>query len=138
MQHDSANHRMNKENHPFSVVHFPSCESTHLWALQNLQTLITQYGLSQTQPLRISTDLQTKGVGQQRAKQCDSQSSQNKSWISSDGNIFVTFVYQFTGGKAIQISHFPQIAALVVADVLREFGLEPKVKWVRVRLLCFN
>lgn len=134
---------------PYGIVHFPVCESTHTWVLNNSTSLIKEYGLSPTRPLRISTDFQTRGIGQRRSAVDEvvvvsnvngalldppshppSHSMEHKTWVSPPGNVLVTFVHAWQQKRIDQVVQLTHVAALAVVNVLKELGLEPKVKWV--------
>lgn len=110
---------------PYRCVHFPSCDSTHAWALNNSTELIAGHGLDSMVPLRISTDLQTRGIGQR-----SSTGSKPKTWVSSPGNVFVTFVHPWPNTKIGEVVRLPYVAAVSVVNVLQRLKLEAKVKWV--------
>lgn len=113
---------------PFSIVHFASIESTHVWAANNLPLLVSEHGLGLGRPVRISTDVQTKGIGQ-KVTLPDGHRIEKK-WVGSQGNIAATFVFPWPQEKIATVINLPQVAASAVVTLLQDFGLQPSVKWI--------
>lgn len=69
----------------------------------------------------VSTHNQTSGIGQYERK-----------WISPK-NVSITFTLGFSfpleQNQLIQ-QHITQVTALAIVDVLEQFGLNPKIKWI--------
>ncbi|XP_055388501.1 bifunctional ligase/repressor BirA-like [Condylostylus longicornis] len=113
---------------PYSSIHFPVCESTHRWALDNLRVLVSNHGLSSTRPVRVSTDSQTRGVGQPIKNQ--TLAGEFKTWANSSGNVFVTFVFPWLQRKMDSVVNLPQVASVAIVQTLQKIGVDSKVKWV--------
>ena len=73
----------------------------------------------------VTADAQSNGRG-----------TQGRVWISPpEVNLYVTFVLPLPIDKKALLIHFPQIIAYSVLGTLKQYGLQPKLKWVNDVLL---
>lgn len=103
----------------FKEIHFPSLPSTHLYALENLETL-------KGQPVFIFADQQTHGIGRKGTP-----------WLSEGGgNLLGTFVYSFA--KPFEESHLGQLLCYSSMKMIEQEGLTPFFKWPNDLLLSYK
>lgn len=95
--------------------------------MSNIEILVQQFGLTQGVPVRIIADKQTAGIGQRRPND-----NSRKTWVSSDGGAYISFVFPWEVRKLNKVSSLSLVAAAAVVCVLKENGLNPQFKWVSV------
>jgi BirA family transcriptional regulator, biotin operon repressor / biotin---[acetyl-CoA-carboxylase] ligase len=93
-----------------NIRHYPTIDSTNLEAHR-------LFAEGQSGPLFLLADEQTAGKGRL-----------DRTWASLRGNCYSTLILPLEA----DIETVPQIGfvvALAVADLLRQFGIEPRLKW---------
>ncbi len=61
-------------------------------------------------------------------KQTQGKGRFNRNWISSEGNLYVTYYFQLNK-KNLHLTSISHILAISVVEVLRNEDLNPKIKW---------
>lgn len=98
--------------------HFITIDSTNTWAKLNCHLF------DENKITLITADAQTAGRGRFKRK-----------WVSpAYRNIYATFCFAFDPSR-LDIGNIPQVMSLSVANVLRTFNLQPKLKWPNDLLL---
>lgn len=97
-------------------MHFREIDSTQVYAKNHASELVTEPG----QWAVVTAETQTQGRGHQGRK-----------WESSSArNLYATFVTMYPKNKDHELFHIIQISALAVTKALKEFHLQPGIKWV--------
>jgi BirA family biotin operon repressor/biotin-[acetyl-CoA-carboxylase] ligase len=94
--------------------HFASIASTHLYAKEQLSTLLLgQWRL-------YTADLQSAGIG-----------TKNRSWLSPKvGNIYASYSFLIEQITASELLLMPQVACLSVLELLAKHEILARIKWV--------
>lgn len=97
-----------KAMHDISVTHLKTVDSTNTYAKSNISLL--------TLPALVTAETQTAGRGRQ-----------GKSFFSPNGTgLYMTLVFEAPNDCSL----LTPAAAVAVCDALKNFGLNPKIKWV--------
>lgn len=89
--------------------HFPSMESTNSWAKEHILSF------DRDALTIVSTDKQTNGRGRLGRK-----------WLSSPGNLCVSFCFFWKGHNILNI---PQLMALNIVELLEGYAIKGAIKW---------
>lgn len=99
----------------FRTLHFPLIDSTQLYAETHIDDLV------ENEWRAIIADQQLKGQG-----------THGRPWLSPVGNLSATFSIKIPSEKIPfkNLTKIPQLVAICIMQVLKEFGLDPQYKWV--------
>lgn len=103
-------------------LNFLILDSTQVWVRAHLDKIPSAGWLV------VTADQQTAGMG-----------TQEKSWYSPLGNIYVTLAAKLpstlSAEKIARKNQFAQITSLAIAETLENFGCAPQLRWVNDVLL---
>jgi biotin-(acetyl-CoA carboxylase) ligase len=103
-------------NESFERIHFDEINSTQTYAKKHAADFLDSLG----KWVAVTAERQSNGLG-----------SQGRKWeSSSSGNLYVTFVTLYPRSKSEELSHIIQISGFSVAQTLKDFNLNPQIKWV--------
>mgnify|MGYP004515977317 FL=1 len=94
-----------------NIIHLDEVNSTNLYAKQNLEILSDR--------TIVIADKQTNGRGRF-----------DRTWIDlGEGNLFMTIILKPSSSFNEVYANLTQYLSVVLAKILEEYGLSPKIKW---------
>lgn len=98
-------------------IFFKELDSTQVYCRNNYENLLKNE--AEGKWVLVVAETQTNGIGQE-----------NKKWESSEKNIYCTFIIPIKNQLLRFLGFIPHIAAYSSYELIKSYGINPKIKWV--------